>query len=165
MKNFNQIMATMFALLIVAFSVKENSFILSMLLEIHSTGEYLLIIPVFVLYLIPLLVGLYLFINPKVLDKFLKFKSTVYESEINLKNVLQTTIVLMGLYISVFALIYLIQEALKITLYLMDSKNKNMEFLITAETKAEVLSYFIELIVGIMVAFKSGKLSAYFIKE
>ena len=157
MQNYNKVMVTMLGLLIIAFSLNEHSFIFATLVEIIKTSNLIYLLALIILYVFPLFVGIYLFVKPQILTKFIKINYSENDKEISLVNVLTTAIVILGLFIAVYAFIYLIQEAIRIALYLNESE-------VTVEKKAELLSYVVELVIGLLMALKANKLAAFFIK-
>ncbi len=165
MKNYNLVMSTMFGLLILAFSITEYPFVMSTLVHIVDTSSYGLLIPLMVLVFGPLLIGFYLIFRPQILSKFFSFAEMKNEQEIGITNMLSTTFVILGLFIALYAFIYLFQETLRLTVFFSESEVPGIQKIITGETKAEIASYVVEFSVGMLLALKARKLTAFFTKE
>ncbi len=164
MKNYNQVMVTMLGLLIVAFFLTDYANVMYAMMNIHRSGLFEFYIPLSALYFGPLIWGFYLLIRPDSLSKIFKMSSDDDSSEISLKKMFSTVLVIMGLFIALYAFTYLVEEGIRISLYYLDSE-PGVEQRISVETKAKLLSYVFEVILGLIMALKATQLTTYFIKE
>lgn len=165
MQNYNKVMVTMLGLLIIAFSLNGHSFIFATLIEIIKTSNLIYLVALVILYVFPLFIGIYLFVKPQILTKFIKINFSEKEDEINLTNTLTTAIVILGLFIATYAFIYLMQEAIRLT-FLLNESDVNVETTImSGEKKAELLSYCVELMIGLLMAFKAKKIANFFSRK
>jgi len=158
MQNYNKVMVTMLGLLIISFSLNEHSFIFASLVKVIETSNLIYLLALVLLYVFPLFIGIYLFVKPQTINKFIKINFSEDDKEISLGNVLTTAIIILGLFIATYAFIYLIQEGLRLTLL----SNESEMPLMSGEKKAELLSYCVELVIGLLMTLKAKKLASFF---
>lgn len=165
MKKSNQDTARVLALLALIFSVQQLPSIASTFVFIVQSLSLVYLLPFVVLCLVPVAVLAVLLLRPDWLSGLLHLNDGERETAISLERFLYVCVVILGLYITIYAMVYLLQELFGLLLLEINSHNTAVDLLISNDKKAELLSYLVELFIGLFVALKAKKMTAFFIKK
>lgn len=165
MKKSNQDTARVLALLALIFSVQQLPSIASTFVFIVQSLSLVYLLPFVVLCLVPVAVLAVLLLRPDRLSGLLHLNDGESETAISLERFLYVCVVILGLYIAIYAMVYLLQELFGLLLLEINSRNTAVDLLISNDKKAELLSYLAELLIGLLMAWQAKQVTAFFIKK
>lgn len=158
MNDFGKFMSRLLALTIFAFVIFDLPFIAESFLQILIHEAFLYSIPLVLIFLLPIIMAIFILIKPASFSRLfhLNFDTQI---KIELQTVLHVALVCMGVFISLYATVYLLQESFKFAFIKNELSQGIEQAVISAEKKSELASYIFELVLGIVLIFTSKPLT------
>ena len=159
MNEFGKFMSRLLAVIIFAFVIFDLPFFAESLLQIMYHQAFLYAIPLVLIYLLPIIISLIILIKPNMFAGFFGSINNKPEATVDIKSVLTVALVCMGVFVTTYATVYLLQEIFAIVFLKNEITQAGEITIISAEKKSELASYVFEIVMGVLLIFVSKPLT------